>query len=62
MLGGTVAGAVFFAALDGGWDAAARAGLMVLVVASLGVLAHAATRRPVHEGDRTRREARGSFT
>jgi MFS family permease len=63
VLGGTVTGAVFFAALDGGWDTAARAGLTVLIVASLGVLAHSATRRPAQGADRRRHEAaRGSFT
>ncbi|TYB50417.1 MFS transporter [Nonomuraea sp. PA05] len=37
VLGGTFTGAVFFAALDGGWESAARAGVTVLIVASLGV-------------------------
>jgi MFS family permease len=47
VLGGTVTGAVFFGALDGGWEAAARAALVALLVGALGVLAHAASRTPV---------------
>ncbi|WP_052424030.1 MFS transporter [Nonomuraea candida] len=47
VLGGTVTGAVFFGALDGGWEAAARAALVALIVGALGVLAHAASRTPV---------------
>ncbi|UBU13508.1 MFS transporter [Nonomuraea gerenzanensis] len=62
VLGGTVTGAVFLAALDGGWDPAARAGLAVLIVASLGVLACSATRAPARGAQRERRPARGRFT
>ncbi|TMR25651.1 MFS transporter [Nonomuraea turkmeniaca] len=40
VLGGTVTGAAFFGALDGGWAAATLAGLAVLVAGALGVLAH----------------------
>ncbi|MGP3960737.1 MFS transporter [Nonomuraea sp. 3N208] len=40
VLGGTVTGAAFFGTLDGGWAAATLAGLAVLVVGALGVLAH----------------------
>ncbi|GAA2208413.1 hypothetical protein GCM10009850_038710 [Nonomuraea monospora] len=57
VLGGTLTGAVFFAALDGGWQAAAQAGVTVLIVASLGVLAHSATRAPAHRAKRERRTA-----
>ncbi|MGI5285207.1 MFS transporter [Nonomuraea polychroma] len=39
VLGGTVTGAAFFGALDGGWVAATMAGLAVLVAGALGVLA-----------------------
>ncbi|MGN9837516.1 MFS transporter [Nonomuraea sp. H19] len=41
VLGGTVTGAAFFGALDGGWDAATLAGVAVLVTGALGVLAYA---------------------
>ncbi|NJP96386.1 MFS transporter [Nonomuraea sp. FMUSA5-5] len=61
VLGGTVTGAVFFATLDGGWEAAARAGVTVLIVASLGVLGHAAARRS-GTARAAERETRGSFT
>ncbi|MFI6928197.1 MFS transporter [Nonomuraea spiralis] len=44
VLGGTVTGAIFFGSLDGGWHAATRAALLVLVVGALGVLAHSALR------------------
>ncbi|GAA3622428.1 MFS transporter [Nonomuraea rosea] len=44
VLGGTLTGAAFFGALDGGWDAAAQAGIVVLIVGAGGVLAHSALR------------------
>ncbi|SEG78064.1 drug resistance transporter, EmrB/QacA subfamily [Nonomuraea solani] len=53
VLGGSITGAMFFGTLDGfgtmdgGWRAATLAGLSVLVVAALGVLAHAARGTPV---------------
>ncbi|MDP4503967.1 MFS transporter [Nonomuraea turcica] len=43
VLGGTVTGAAFFGTLDGGWVAATLAGLAVLVMGALGVLAHCLT-------------------
>ncbi|MEV0388765.1 MFS transporter [Nonomuraea sp. NPDC050643] len=44
VLGGTITGAVFFGALDRGWQGATLAGVSVLVVGALGVLAHSALR------------------
>ncbi|MFC4110997.1 MFS transporter [Nonomuraea zeae] len=52
VLGGTLTGAAFFGALDGGWDAAARAGVAVLIVGASGVLVHSfrrARRGPASE-------------